>query len=410
MDRLNLFVPEVRKNPYPHYAVLRRSAPVAQVEPGGLWAVSRYEDVMATLKDPTRFSSQGLRAATHQPWLDRNPLTDSMILMDPPQHTQIRGLITGAFSTRVIPRIDPLAREATRAFVAHARAGGEIDVCATLSSLLPAAVITNLLGIESGLHERIRVWTDHLAAINPGTPTEVQAHIRASIDELEHYLLAVLADRRREKRDDLVSDLLAAEIDGQRLTEANLVSFLFLLVVAGYETTTHLLTNALRLLADRPDLLARLRGEPAAIPAFIEEVLRFDPSVHATVRLANEDSQIAGVAIPAGSPVLLLLASASRDEHYVENPDHFDMDRRQRGNLPFGHGVHFCLGAALARAEARIALEELLPHVRGMRVTQEPTWNLSLTVRGPITCMMEFEPSASGGQPSVDLDATAETT
>lgn len=393
MDRLNLFAPEVRKNPYPHYAALRRSAPVAQVEPGGLWAVSRYEDVLAIFKDPTRFSSQGLRAATHQPWIDHNPLTDSMLLMDPPQHTQIRGLVTGAFSTRVIPRVDPLAREAARAFVAHVRAGGEIDVCAALSTSLPAAVITNLLGLESALHERIRVWTDHLAAISPGTAPELQAHIRASIGELERYLLAVLADRRREKRDDLVSDLLVVEIDGQHLTDANLVSFLFLLVVAGYETTTHLLTNALRILADRPELLARLRAEPAAIPAFIEEVLRFEPSVHATVRLAREDSQVAGVAIPAGSPVLLLLGSASRDERYVENPDHFNIDRRQRGNIPFGHGIHFCLGAALARAEARIALEELLPHVRGIRVTQEPTWNLSLAVRGPTTCMMEFEPA-----------------
>lgn len=391
MDRLNLFAPEVRKNPYPHYAALRRSAPVAQVEPGGLWAVSRYEDVMATLKDPTRFSSQGLRAATHQPWLDHNPLGDSLLMMDPPQHTQIRGLVTGAFSMRVIPRIDPLAREAARRFVAHARAGGEIDVCAALSSPLPAAVITNLLGIDPALHERIRVWTEDLAAVNAATPPEVQAHIRASIDELEHYLLAVLAERRHEKRDDLVSDLLAAEIDGQHLTEASLVSFLFLLVVGGYETTTHLLTNALRLLAERPNLLARLRAEPAAIPAFIEEVLRFEPSVQATVRLAREDSQIAGVTIAAGTPVLLLLGSASRDERYAENPDHFDMDRRQRGNLPFGHGIHFCLGAALARAEVRLAMEELLPHVRGMRVTQEPTWNMSLTVRGPRTCMMEFE-------------------
>jgi cytochrome P450 len=393
MDRLNLFAPEFRKNPYPHYAALRRSAPVAQIDPGGLWAVSRYDDVMATLKDTTRFSSQGLRAATNQPWLGHNPLGDSMLLMDPPQHTQIRGLVTGAFTTRVIPRIEPLAREVTRGFVARARAGGEIDVCAALSSLLPAAVITNLLGLDPALHERIQVWTSDLVAVHPGTPLEVQARIRASIAELEHCLLEVFADRRREKRDDLVSDLLVAEIDGQHLTETNLVSFLFLLVSAGYETTTNLLTNALRVLSDRPDLLARLRAEPAAIPAFIEEVLRFDPPVQATARLTREDSQIAEVAIPAGSFVLLLLGSACRDERCVENPDHFDMDRKQRGSLPFGYGIHFCLGAALARAEARIAMEELLPHVRGMRVTREPTWNESLTVRGATTCLMEFEPA-----------------
>jgi hypothetical protein len=151
------------------------------------------------------------------------------------------------------------------------------------------------------------------------------------------------------------------------------------------------LTNSLRVLAERPELITRMRAEPSSIPAFIEEVLRFESSVHGTLRLALEDAEIAGVRIPAGSPVLLLVASANRDERCVEDPDRFDMDRRQRVSLSFGHGIHFCLGAALARAEVRIALEELLPHIRRVRVTEEQTWNQSLTVRGTLTCRMEFE-------------------
>lgn len=391
MEPLNLLAPEVRKNPYLYYAELRRAAPVAQVEPGGLWAVSRYQDVVALLKDPARFSSAGLRATTQQSWLDHNPMTDALILMDPPQHSKVRALVSHAFGARVVPRIEAPAREAVRRFVARIREGGGIEVCRAFSSALPAVVIGELLGIDSVQYERIADWSDAVMSVSPGTPKEVQPRIRAAISDFERYSLDVIEDRRRQRRNDLVSDLLVEEVDGQRLGDAELVSFFLLLVVAGYETTTHLLTHALRILAEHPELISRLRADPAGIPSFVEEVLRYEPVAHGTLRLALADSVVGGVKIPAGSPMVLLLGSACRDEQYTENPDRFDMDRRQHGNMSFGHGIHFCLGAALARAEARIALEELLPHVRGMRVVGEPTWNLSLTVRGPLSCMMEFE-------------------
>lgn len=391
MERLNLLGPEVRKNPYPFYAELRRAAPVTQVEPGGLWAVSRYQDVAALLKDPARFSSAGLRATTQQPWLDHNPMTDALILMDPPQHSKVRALVSHAFGARVVPRIEAPAREAVRRFVAGIREGGVVEVCRAFSSALPATVLGELLGIDSAHYERIRDWSDAIMSVNPGTPKDAQPRIRAAIAEFERYSLDVIGDRRRCRRNDLVSDLLVAEVDGQRMGDAELVSFFLLLVVAGYETTTHLLTHALCMLAKHPELIARLRAEPAVIPAFVDEVLRYEPVAHGTLRLALADSVVGGVKIPAGSPVMLLLGSACRDEQYAENPDRFDIDRRQHGSISFGHGVHFCLGAALARAEARIALEELLPHVRGIRLAGEPTWNLSLTVRGPLACTMEFE-------------------
>lgn len=390
MDRLNLLAPDVRKNPYPHYAELRRSAPVTPIEPGGVWAVSRHDDVVAVLKQPELFSSQGLRATTVQPWIAHNPMTDSLVLLDPPRHTQVRALVTHAFGARVIPRVEPLARDIAASFAARACEGGEIDVCDELSSKLPAGVIASLLGIDPALRERLRVWTDALVAIHPGTPAEAQPRIRASVAELDRYVREVFADRRAKRRDDLVSDLLDAEIAGERLGEEELVSFMFLLVAAGYETTSHLLTNSLRVLAERPELLARLRAEPEAIPSFVEEVLRFEPSVHGTVRLALADTELSGVRLPAGALVLALLGSALRDERQVPDPDRFDIDRRQRTAIAFGHGIHFCLGAALARAEARFALEGLLPRIGALRVTREPEWNLSMTVRGPLSCRMEF--------------------
>jgi cytochrome P450 len=391
MQRLNLFSPQFRSNPYPYYAELRRSAPVTQVDPGGIWAVSRYDDVVAVFKSPEVFSSQGLRSTTTQPWIQRNPTSNSIALMDPPQHTAVRALVTRAFGSRVIPRVEPLARAAAAAFAARVHEGGEIDVCQTLSVDLPAAVIAKLLGFDPSLGRNFKVWTEDLVAVNPGTPPEAQPRILKSVSDLERYIQEVLADRRRQRRDDLTSDLIDAEVDGRRMSDEELVSFLFLLLVAGFETTSHLLTNSLRILADHPELITRLRADPAAIPAFVEEVLRFEPSVHGTMRLAITDAEVGGVQVPAGSLVLALVASACRDESQIADPDRFDMDRGQRTSIVFGHGAHFCLGAALARVEARLALEELLPHVQRIRVVAEPEWNISLTIRAATKCLMEFQ-------------------
>lgn len=391
MERLNLFAPHVRSNPYPFYAELRRSAPVTQVDPAGVWAVSRYDDIVSVLKNPAVFSSEGLRPLSVQPWIQRNPIGDSLIVMDPPRHTAVRGLITHAFSSRVIPRIEPLARSVCSSFAARVREEGEMDVCEALSATLPAAVIADLLGFDRSLTQKFQVWTEDLVAVNPATPPAAQPRILQTVADLERYIKDVLADRRRARQDDLVSDLIDVNIAGERLSDAELISFLFLLLVAGFETTTHLLTNSLRILADRPELIARMRSEPASIPSFIEEALRFEPSVHGTMRLVMSDTELGGVRLPAGSPVLTLLGSANRDESQFEEPDRFDMDRKQRANLAFGHGIHFCLGAALARAEARIALEELVPHIQGIHVTREPEWNLSMTVRGPTSCRVRFQ-------------------
>jgi cytochrome P450 len=277
-------------------------------------------------------------------------------------------------------------------FAARASGAGVIDICGELSETLPANVIANLLGLDDAATEKLRIWTEDLVAVNPATPPEARARILQTVSELESHVKALLADRRQTPRDDLASNLLEATVNGDRMSEDELVSFFFLLIAAGFETTTHLLTNSLRILADHPDLVGRLRAAPASIPNFIEEVLRFDPPVHGTMRLVMTDTELCGVPLSAGSVVTTLLASAARDERQFENANRFDMDRKQRGAIGFGHGIHFCVGAALARLEAKIALEELLPHIRGVRVVREPEWNLSLTVRGPTKCEIELMP------------------
>lgn len=393
MARLNLVSPHIRANPYPYYAELRAQAPVCQVDPGNLWAVSRYVDVLYVLKNPLLFSSQGGRELAIRPWLERNPIAGSLILMDPPQHTATRALITHAFGVRVLPRVEPLARRVCTEFAGRMSGAGVFDACAEISIMLPGNVIANLLGLDDASIEKLRIWTEDLVSVNPGTPAEAQPRIIQTVTELEAHVRQMLADRRQNPRDDLASQLLEAEINGQRLTEDEVVSFFFLLVTAGFETTTHLITQALRILAMHPELVDRLRADMAAIPDFIEEVLRFEPSTHARMRLLTADTELAGVFLPKGSLVVPLLASANRDERQFSNPDVFDMDRKQKASLAFGHGIHFCIGATLARLEARIVLEELMPRIRGVRLVGETQWNASLTVRGPSRCEMELLPA-----------------
>ncbi|WP_437967928.1 cytochrome P450 [Sorangium sp. So ce260] len=388
--RLNLLSPELRANPYPYYAELRRSEPVCQVDPGGLWALSRYDDVAFALKNTDLFSAQGGRVAVLPPWLDRNPIADSLLLMDPPEHTKTRALVSRAFSTRVIPRIEPVLRAAAREFVERLTPGRELDFYAELAMPLPAAAIADLLGLDPALRAHFQRWTADFVATAAATP-EMRPGIRATIVELERYLLEVIAARRAAPRDDLVSDLLAARIDGVALTEPELVSFLFVLLAAGFESTTHLLDAALVLLMDHPEVYARIRADPALIPAFLEETLRFEPPAQIALRQARTDVEIRGVTVPAGAFVAALIGSANRDEQVFPDPDRFDIDRERQVGLSFGHGVHFCLGAALARAEAKIGIEVLtsLPG-RFERAGRAPEWNLSLLMRGLKECWVRY--------------------
>jgi cytochrome P450 len=385
--RVNLLTPEVRANPYPVYAELRR-APVCQVDPGGLWAVTRYEDVMAVFKDPQRFSSEGLRQAWRPAWCADYPMADSMIVMDPPRHGRLRALVNRAFNTAALARLEPSIRRLAERVVAELPMGRSVDFIEAFTHRVPAGVVGELLGLPASMHSRLKPWLDHLGQFTGVAADDLprQAQVRAVVDEVRRHLEAVVAERRRQPGQDMVSDLLEARVDGEALTETELMGFLFLLLVAGLETTAHLLGHSVKRLRDEPALMARLRAEPALVPRFLEEMLRHEPPVHGVMRLTTEEVELGGTRLPKGARLVLLLCSANRDEAHFPEADRFDLERGGPQNLPFGHGIHFCLGAPLARLEARLALEALLARCARLEPGEGPVrWNTSWVVRGPLS-------------------------
>ena len=392
--RVNILAPDFRADPYPVYARLRREAPVSLVDPVGMWAISRYEDALHVLKNPQLFSSRGIMAATEPPWLGRtNPVSDSLIAIDPPRHTHLRALVNRAFTPTAVARLEPFIRAVVERLSERLFDDGPIDFVERFSLPLPADVIGELLGLDASLRGHFKQWADTIitAAALPPDATEAQERVRRTLGDMDRYFHEVMDQRRREPGDDLVSDLLRIRVDGQALSESELMGFFYLLLLAGLETTVHLLSHSALTLARYPEVQARVRAEPALIPRFLEEVLRCEPPVHSTLRLTTAEVELGGVRLAPGSPVLVLLASAQRDERFCPEGDTFSLDRVGQGNLAFGHGIHFCLGAPLARLEVRVALEVLL--ARSSSLSLETTgiqWNVAPTARGPVTLPMRW--------------------
>lgn len=384
-EPINIFAPDVRSNPYPSYARLRLGGPVQQVQPGGFWAVSRVQDVEYVLKNPQLFTS-GFEPVFKPAWLPHNPLGDSLVTKDGPGHAKLRALVSRAFTPRAIARLEPRIRAVCVEVAEHLAAVQEGDFIEELCAPLPARVIADIVGLDRGLHREFRRWVGHLAAVSPIYPGDEAADaIRGSIREMEGYLKEVLAARRKAPADDTVGDLIAAEIDGNVLTDEEIISFLFLMVAAGFETTMHFFSNAMLDFDRRPEAFTRLREDPAQIPAYVEELLRKEPPVHSVMRLTATDLELGGARLPPGSMVMVLLASANHDDSRFAEPDRFDAARGSQAGLTFGHGAHFCLGAPLARLEARLMLEELAARfVRFEKLPGEIEWNIAVHVRGPV--------------------------
>ncbi|NOK32132.1 cytochrome P450 [Corallococcus exercitus] len=395
-ERFNLLSPEVKANPYPTYARMRREAPVCQVEPGGMWAVSRHEDVLRVLKDPQRFSSQGFRVATNPPWLGGNPFSESMLTMDPPQHGRLRVLVQKAFGSAAMARLEPRVREICRQAVAELPRGVPVDLMPPYALRIPAAVISDLLGLDPSRAARLKQWADLITGgVTTVRPDEEDRKQRArdAVAELRQYFGEVLEARARTPGTDLVSELLQARVDVEALSRDELIAFMALLLVGGIETVVHLLGASLVVLRDHPEVWAQLRADRSRIPAFIEEVLRYEPPAQAAPRLTTEAVELGGVSLPKGAPVLVLLGSAAHDDAHFPDGDRFNLSRPGPQNLPFGHGIHFCLGAQLARMEGRLALEALLDAFRHLQAGPEPmTWHRTLVVRGPATLPLVLHP------------------
>ena len=352
-----------------------------------MWAISRHDDIVAVLRDPERFSSRGFNKVWQPPWVGYNPLANSMLAMDDPGHGRLRGLVARGFHARAIAGLEGSVRSFAEQCLS--RMEGEVELVGALAGPVPAFVIGTLLGLDARLHSQFKRWADDILSVTPEPLDERHAErVRTTIGELCGYLKEVVEDRRRRPVGDVVSELVAAE----GLREAEIVEFLVLLLLGGLETTTHLIATAGAFLADREELWDRLRREPGLVPAFVEEMLRFDGPSQSLPRITTTDVTVGGVAIPAGSVVLALVGSANRDPQRFPKPDEFDLERGHPG-LQFGHGIHYCIGAPLARLEARVALTALLGRARRLeRAWEKLDYNRTLTVRGPLAVPVRVTP------------------
>ena len=384
------------ENPYPIYSLLRTVHPILPVpvpnfDGPGVWLLTRYRDVHTVLRD-SRFSADRLKAPLVRDNLDRLPSflqqsvrgLRSMLIMDPPDHTRARKLVNKAFTPKRIaalrPRIEALVAEEIDAMAER----GETDLIHDLAEPLPAIVIAELLGVPPEDHRQFRQWSSRLiAAIAAPTLEERQ---NASLDagqKILSYLRDIIAARRREPRDDLISAMIQAQEESDALSDEELLATSQLLLLAGHETTTNLIGNGTLALLREPEQLARLRDDPGLLPTAVEELLRFDSPVQATVRVAREDIAFDDQVIPQGSMVLVNLGAANHDPEVFESPDELDVGRDPNPHLAFGFATHFCMGAPLARLEAEIALGRLIERFPGMSLVDEaPEYRENPILRG----------------------------
>lgn len=348
---------DIQDDPYPVYARLRAEAPVYRNEADDFWAVSRHADVVAALRDSSRFSSvNGLRIEPAF-WGPDAERFFSFVAMDPPKHTRMRGLVSRAFTQRRVQELEPRLRQIARTYLAPLLESGTFDLMTDFAARFPTDVISELVGVPEADRDMVRdlgmaiMYRDEESGDLP--PEALQA-----IGALVGYYTELTIERSRGRRDDLLSGLLDAAEGEDRLTPEEIVGVLILLVGAGIETTMLLLGNAWYAAWQHPDERAKAFG--GRVEDWVEETLRFDPPAQALARSTTEEMELHGVKIPAESRILLLTGSANRDPHVFAEPDRFDLDRDTGSSLAFGNGRHHCLGANLGRLEARIALQEIV--------------------------------------------------
>ena len=383
----NLFSDDARRDPYPLYEQIRSTSPVLREPQSGLWMLFDYESVKRALTDHVTFSSR------HGP-------AEWMIFLDPPRHSKLRGLISQAFTPRSISNLEPRIGELSRRLLESVVEQGEMDVAEDFAVPLPMAVIAEMLGVPVADRPRFIKWNDAILKMSytvgaTGPVDAIVQDFRAATAEMNDYLAELLPKRRRSPKDDLLTRLVQAELDGERLTQADILGFFQLLLLAGSETTTNLINNAILCLMENREQLARLSATPKLLPSAIEEVLRYRSPLQWMFRLTTREVQMNGQTIPAGRLVLAMIGSANRDPAQFPAANRFDISRDPNPHLAFGHGIHFCLGAALARLEARIALTEFFTRVKDFGPTDGEPWQprQGLHVHGPSRLPIRFAPS-----------------
>jgi len=383
---LNIFSDEIRRNPYPVYDRLRTTSPVFQVPPPfNGWMLFDYETVKWALNDHETFSS---RVPAPRNWF---------IFFDAPAHSKLRALISRAFTPRMIANLEARIRELSRELLDRVAERPEADIAAEYSVPLAMQAIAGMIGIPLADWPRYQRWSDTILRLRysrsggPEAEQSVQDFVAVS-GEMNDYLTGMIAARRRSAQGDLLTDLVAAEVDGERLSQEEILGFFQLLVVAGQETTSDLVNNALLSLLENPGQLARLRAAPELMSSAIEEVLRYRSPLQWIMRTPRREIQVHGRTIPAGALVLPMIGSANRDPRQFPDPARFDITRDPNPHVAFGHGIHFCLGAALSRMEAKIALSDLLARFPSLELASQGPWEprKALHVHGPASLRLRF--------------------
>jgi cytochrome P450 len=386
----NPFDPEFRANPYPTYARLRAEDPVHE-SPLGFKVLTRYDDCTALLRDP-KGSSDDTKSPMFRELVESGDVDGEMagrrpfLFMDPPDHTRLRGLVSKAFTPRSIEQLRARAQQLADELVT-AMAGKEtVDIISDLAYPLPLTIISDMLGVPREDEERFRGWSHALArSLDPEflLPPDAIAAREKAIDEFEDYFLELFADRRKSPRDDMLTRLVEAEEAGDKLSEDELTSTCVLLLVAGHETTVNLIANGVLALARHPDQRARLHDDPSLAKSAVEEVLRYDPPVQMSGRLALEDIELPSTTLPKDGFAITLLGAANHDGEQFPDPDGFDITRTPNAHISFSLGHHFCLGASLARMEGQVALTTLLRgHEHFELATDALTYKENLVLRG----------------------------
>ena len=374
------------QDPYPAYAALRERGQAHRSRLMNAWIFGRYPDVAAILPDWQRFSSDGRKAK--QPG-KRTVIPDpgaapSMLSLDPPDHRRLRGLVSKAFTPRAVNALEPHVRSLMHGLLDGIDDLNGFDLMEAVARPLPVIVIAEMLGVPVEDRPRFRSWSDRRARIlEPTISAEERADAVLAGADLDAYFAPLVEERRADPRDDILSGLVQAEEEGDRLDGAELIALLRLLLVAGNETTVNLIGNGMLALLRHPEQLQRLRDDPSLIPSAVEELLRYDSPVQLDLRRIVEDCDVNGFPVKRGEDIVVLIGGANRDPEQFEDPDGLDVGRDRASHISFGRGIHACIGAPLARLEARIAIEVLLERFSSIGLAgPPPRFRPSIVLRG----------------------------
>ena len=397
---VNIVSAEFKADPFPFFARLRASDPVYRTtlpDKTPVWLIARYDDITALLRDE-RFTKSRRSALTKEqlrklPWTPPmfRPLERNMLDLDPPDHTRLRSLVHKAFTPSLVEQMRSRTQAIADELLDRVVSTGEMDLIKDFALPLPMTIITEILGVPAKDHDKFHRWSQAVVSLSSPNPT---LRVIPGVWKFIRYLRQFFRLRRRDPQDDLVSALIKAEEAGDKLNEDELLAMVFLLLIAGHETTVNLIGSGTLALIDNPNEIRKLRSEPALVKPAVEELLRYtSPVLMTTERYALENAMVHGVAIPRGEMTLGVIGSANRDDTVFDNPNELQITREPNRHLSFGQGIHFCLGAPLARMEAQIAFSTLLRRLPDLRLKNPPhllRWRPSMILRGLAALPVKF--------------------